>query len=344
MRVTDPGGAEGTDEITIYPGDSPPRIVIEQPLETLTWGVGQEIDFYGKAWPEAGAGTQLPASHLVWRTTLAHCPGGPDACHRHPLRTFAGVETGTLVAPDHDYPSYIDFELTATDSRGLQAKKTVRLQPRAVTLHLRSQPPGIALGVGNTTQPSPFAVTVIEGANVTLSAPQQAQVAGNSYTFEGWSDGGARAHSIPTGAGGTYTAIYSGPPCGCEEEPGEEESPVTPPASAGQDRPGASGDPSGPAAVAPPTIGAHPRASTAATSARFVFAGPSDGLLYVCKLDRRPFVPCGSPQGYRRLRPGRHTFRVAVAGVGGAPASAPAVFSWRVVVPDAESRARRPHR
>ena len=34
---------------------------------------------------------------------------------------FPGVETGSLVAPDHDYPSRIDIDLTATDARGLAA-------------------------------------------------------------------------------------------------------------------------------------------------------------------------------------------------------------------------------
>jgi glucose/arabinose dehydrogenase len=348
LRVTDPTGAEGIDEITIYPGDSPPRIVIEKPEETLTWGVGQEIEFYGKAWPEGGAGTQLPASHLVWRTTLAHCPGGPDACHRHPLRTFAGVETGTLVAPSHDYPSFIDFELTATDSRGLAATETVRLQPRAVTLDLRSNPPGIALGIGNTTHATPFAMTAIEGTNVALSAPQQAQVGGNTYTFEGWSDGGARVHSVLVlaSASGPYTAVYSGPPLPeepGEEEPGVEESPTAPPATGGDasGRPGGSLDQVAAGPPAPPTISVHPRASTAATSARFVFAGTTAGLRYVCRLDRRPYTPCGSPLAYRRLRPGRHTFRVAVADADGAPASAAAVFSWRVLVPAPEPRLAR---
>ena len=339
LRVTDPGGAEGVDQVTIYPGDSPPRIVIEKPKEeagtTPTWGVGQEIELYGKAWPEAGAGTQLPASHLVWRTTLAHCPGGPDACHRHPLRTFAGVEAGTLVAPNHDYPSFIDFELTATDSRGLAATRTVRLQPRAVTLDLRSEPPGIALGVGNATHATPFATTAIEAANVTLSAPSQAQIGGASYTFEGWSDGGARTHSVLAGASATYTAVYSGPALP-EEPDGEEE--AAPPAGGGSEgRPGPPAPPPDPAAPAAPTIGVHPRASTAATTARFVFAAAA-GQRYLCKLDRRPYAPCGSPQSYRRLRPGRHTFRVVVAGADGEPASAPAVFSWRVVAPVAEPR------
>ena len=334
VKVTDPDHKTGTDEVTVYPGDSPPRIVIEEPLETLTWGVGQAIDFYGKAWPQAGVGTQLPASHLFWSTTLAHCPGGAGACHEHPLRMFPGVETGTLVAPSHDYPSYIDLELTATDVRGLAATKTVRLQPRGVTLDLRSDPPGISLTAGNSVHASPFAVTAIEGANVTLAAPQQTQLGGNSYLFQGWSDGGARVHSVLAGAAGVYTATYSGPQL--PEEPGGGGPPTAPAGGGGvENQPGSSGPPAPPA---PPTVRVHPRARTAATSARFVFGDSAAGLHYSCKLDRKAYAPCGSPQVYKNLRPGRHTFRVAVAGADGAPLSVPAVFSWRVLDSAAEPR------
>ena len=43
-----------------------------------------------------------------------HCPT-VDTCHVHPGETFDGVASGSFVAPDHEYPSYLRLSLTATD-------------------------------------------------------------------------------------------------------------------------------------------------------------------------------------------------------------------------------------
>ena len=47
---------------------------------------------------------------------MQHCPSN---CHSHPVQSFAGVAGGSFVAPDHEYPSYLELRLTATDSGGL---------------------------------------------------------------------------------------------------------------------------------------------------------------------------------------------------------------------------------
>jgi len=308
LRVTDPTGAVGSDRVTVYPGDSPPRIVIEEPLESLTWGVGQAIDFYGKAWAEAGDGTQLEAKRLYWRTTLAHCPGGPDACHEHPLRIFPGAETGTLIAPDHDYPSYIRLALTATDPRGLAATKTVQLQPRAVSLDVRSDPPGVALTAGTLTGSQPLDLTAIEGANITLAAPASAQIGGEPYAFRGWSDGGPRVHSLVARGSGGYVATYS---------------PTSPGRGAG-----GSGAPAPVARLGAPLLGRHPARRGAARTARFEFSLPG-AVRFRCRLDGAAPRPCRSPRVYRGLRPGPHVLRVVAFGTDGR-ASDPAVFRWRV--------------
>ena len=58
-------------------------------------------------------------------------------------KTFAGVASGSFTAPDHEYPSYLELELTATDSGGLTDTKTIRLDPRTVTLTFSSIPGGL---------------------------------------------------------------------------------------------------------------------------------------------------------------------------------------------------------
>jgi hypothetical protein len=42
----------------------------------------------------------------------------------------------------------------------------------------------------------------------------------------------------------------------------------------------------------------------------FRFFDPAPGATYLCRLDGAPFKPCTSPTVYRRLKPGRHVFRV----------------------------------
>jgi hypothetical protein len=42
----------------------------------------------------------------------------------------------------------------------------------------------------------------------------------------------------------------------------------------------------------------------------FVFTDAAPGVTYLCRLDEKPFRPCGSTVVYRHLKRGRHTFRV----------------------------------
>src|SRR5262249_14693663 len=141
-----------------------------------------------------------------WSTRLLHCPTGPNACHAHPLETFAGVRGGELIAPEHDYPSYIEITLRVAHRRGLSGSKTIKLEPRAVNLSIVSQPPGIDLTAGLLQGLSPLSLTAIEGAHVLLSAPATAQIGGKAYTWQSWSDGGGRIHTVQATKSGTLTA------------------------------------------------------------------------------------------------------------------------------------------
>ena len=211
VRVTDSEGLSSVDQVAIYPGDSPPIPKILTPTETapgsgvgsLNWHVGQQIDFSGSA--TDAEGNDLPSARFYWRTRILHCP---SLCHSHPLQVFPDVTSGSLVAPDHDYPSHIEITLTATDLRGLSASRTIRLDPDTVDLTLESQPPGISLNAGTLEQAAPFTATVIEDSNVTLTAPPTAEIGGNEYRWASWSDSGARAHSVAAGAPATYTAVF----------------------------------------------------------------------------------------------------------------------------------------
>jgi len=192
---------------------SPPTPVIDTPASTLTWAVGDEISFSGHATdPDQGT---LPASALTWTEIIHHCTT-PTSCHTHTVQTFPGVASGTLNAPDHDYPSWLELQLTATDDTGQSATASLRLDPKTVDLTFTSVPAGLSLTVGSTGSTTPFTRTVIQKSQNTISAPSPQTLNGTSYAFQGWSDGGAATHTItaPT-SNATYTATYQAQTSGC---------------------------------------------------------------------------------------------------------------------------------
>lgn len=324
VRVSDGKGAKSVDRVTVYPHDTPPDPEIIAPVASpgdpdtasLTWRVGQAIEFSGVA--EDGEDGTLPPTQLDWSSRLYHCP---SACHAHPLQAFPSAASGTLIAPDHDYPSYIDLTFTAVDSRGLSVSKTIAVKPRTVQLTVRSRPEGITLSAGLLTQPGPIQLTSIEGSNVGLSAPPTAVLGGRTYAFAGWSDGGARAHSLVADGSATYTADYA--------EVLDPPSPSAPPAGdAGKAPPRERSSP----VPARSQLSLHPLRRTDSSSARFEFRSPTAGAGYVCKLDDGKAVPCRSPRSYRGLKPGRHVFRVYAEAEGDDTVlSAATVFRWRVL-------------
>jgi hypothetical protein len=152
----------------------------------------------------------LLASALSWSLILHHCsPDDPSACHEHAVEDFPGVANGSFVAPDHEYPAYLELRLTATDSRGLTDTKSVRLDPRVVTLEFLTRPDHMRLTVGSDQSKAPFSRTVIVGSTNSVSAPSPQRRRGESYRFHHWSDGGARSHDlVAPDTDTTYTATY----------------------------------------------------------------------------------------------------------------------------------------
>ena len=208
LRVTDDQGATDTTSVTITVGNTRPVAVIDTPSASLTWRVGQTIHFSGHA-TDAQDG-RLPASKLRWSVILHHCFTQLN-CHTHLIQTFTGVASGTVTAPDHDYPCWLELRLTATDSGGLRSRTSVRLNPRTVVLTFTTSHPGVnlKLGVNSTARLAPFSTTVVVGSNNSVSAPSPQTVNGLTYLFSSWSDGGAQSHVIVAPATNTtYTANY----------------------------------------------------------------------------------------------------------------------------------------
>jgi glucose/arabinose dehydrogenase len=204
LRVTDLDGASDTASVTITVGNTAPTATINLPTAGTTWQVGTVVNFSGSA-TDAQDGA-LPSSALNWDLVLQHCPSN---CHSHPLQSYAGVASGSFTAPDHDYPSYLELRLTATDSGGLAHTATMRLDPRTVVLTFQTNPGGLELTVNGTSAKTTFSRTVIVGSSNTLIAPTPQTKGRKSYSFQSWSDGGAQTHNIVAPATATtYTARF----------------------------------------------------------------------------------------------------------------------------------------
>ncbi|HLO28815.1 MAG TPA: NPCBM/NEW2 domain-containing protein, partial [Anaerolineales bacterium] len=206
------GGANGVKDLAGNPlttdkvwsfitsANQPPTATINQPASTLTYKVGDVINYSGSATdPEDGT---LPASGLAWQIVVHHCPGG--ACHTHLLITGSGG-SGSFTVPDHGDESYLEIILTATDSGGLADTKSVSIQPQTVTLTLATSPTGLQVVYGGESGVAPMVRTTIVGSSHTIYAPSPQ----GSQAFASWSDGGTQQHNITVGMSNvTYTATF----------------------------------------------------------------------------------------------------------------------------------------
>jgi glucose/arabinose dehydrogenase/PKD repeat protein len=202
LRVTDDKGATDTDSKTITVGNTAPSAVIDTPSSSLTWKVGDMINFSGHATDtQDGA---LPASALSWTSIMHHCTT-PSSCHTHTIEAIDGVSAGSFAAPDHAYPSWLELRLTATDSGGLTSTKSIQLNPKTAVLTFKTNPSGLTLAVNAAQHTTPFSATVIVGSANSVGAPSPEA----SNYFRSWSDGGAQSHTVTAPAADmTDTAGY----------------------------------------------------------------------------------------------------------------------------------------
>ena len=203
VKVTDPDGASDTDSVEVQAGNSPPSAQITAPAPSLTWAAGDTVAFSGTGTDPQQA--TLPATAFDWRVIVNHCP---STCHQHVMEEVADTTSGSFTAPDHEYPSTLTVELTVTDSGGLTDTDSVEIDPRTVQLTLDSLPAGLEVSLDDTTQEAPLSATVIENSQHTVIAPPTVTLAGGTYSFSSWSDGGAATHNVKVDASQTLTAGY----------------------------------------------------------------------------------------------------------------------------------------
>jgi glucose/arabinose dehydrogenase len=212
VRVTDSQLASDTTSLAISAGNTGPTAVIDSPATSITWLSGGSIGFSGHA-TDAQDGT-LPASALRWRLLLHPCPER-RGCQGRVVQTRDAVSSGTMRAPDHRKPGWLELQVTATDSGGWSTTSSVWLRPRTVELTFRTNRSGPVLHdllVDGTRRSTPFRTTVVVGSSNRVGAPAQRWFHQQLYHFSSWSDGRRRSHTFRAPASPTtYVARYRTP-------------------------------------------------------------------------------------------------------------------------------------
>lgn len=202
----DDGALSAPATIRIDAGNAAPVATIVAPTADKLFRVGEEITLTGTATdPEDGT---LADSALTWTVVLHH------DTHIHPFFGPASGNGLVITAPAPEglaaaANSYLEIQLTVTDSEGLTTTVTQALRPNLVDLTVATEPAGLTVEVNGTPVVAPHTVTSWEGYEIDVNAPDQSQACADSWLFERWSDGGAAAHSIATPASDTtYTATF----------------------------------------------------------------------------------------------------------------------------------------
>jgi len=74
-----------------------------------------------------------------------------------------------------------------------------------------------------------------------------------------------------------------------------------------------------------------PKAKIHSTTAKFKFSSSESGSSFECKLDKKPFKKCKSPKRYKKLKPGKHVFKVRAIDAAGNVDGTPAKRKFRVL-------------
>ena len=206
VTVSDGRGGTGSATLRIDAGNTAPVPVINTPTDAQLFRVGETITLNG-AGTDAQDGS-VPDNRLTWEVILHH---NNDHTHPYVPATVGNNITFTAPAPEDlaaAAGSFLEIRLTATDANGLSATVARNFQPRRVNITLATNPAGLNLTVngGNVTGATTFVSW--DGYLLNVNAPDQS-ANGQSYIFQSWSDGGARAHAIATPATATvYTATF----------------------------------------------------------------------------------------------------------------------------------------
>jgi glucose/arabinose dehydrogenase len=203
LTVDDGLGRNPTDTVTItVEGDGPPEATITQPVNNSKFRIGTTVELNGTAVDDNDG--DLTGNSVEWQVLLHH------NTHIHGIGTFNGTSAAFEALDDHDSDSSYEIRFKATDSADQTDTETVFIQPETSQLTLASAPPGAPISYsGESFAEAPLLKTPAVGYRASIAAAASFVKDGQTYDFTGWSDGGARQHTITVPpVNSTLTASY----------------------------------------------------------------------------------------------------------------------------------------
>ncbi len=213
--VTDEGGASSVSPpVRIVSGNGRPNVTLAVPAAGSRFNAGDAIAYAGSASdPEDGP---LACEGFTWQVLFHHND------HIHPyLGPIQGSCSGSFATQTHgetDPNVWYELRLSVSDSgqplgagAELTQSQSVNVLPNVSTIRLETAPyPGLAVLLDAVPSPAPITADSVVGLVRTIGAPNgQIAGAGRTWSWIGWSDGGAREHEIVTPATSTtYTATF----------------------------------------------------------------------------------------------------------------------------------------
>lgn len=213
--VTDEGGASTVSApVHIVSGNRRPTVGLTQPTSGARFNAGDTIAYVGSASdPEEGP---LPCAGFVWQVMFHHND------HVHPfLGPIQGGCSGsfsTETRGESDPNVWYEVRLSVADTGSplgpgaeLTDTRSTDVLPNLSTIRLETAPlPSFHVLLDAVPRPAPLTADSVVGLVRTIGAPNgQIAGAGRTWSWIGWSDGGARVHEIvtpPTST--TYTATF----------------------------------------------------------------------------------------------------------------------------------------
>ena len=203
LTVADPQGNTDQDTVEVSPGNAPPQIAFTAGAVTYTAGTDATATVTASD-PDA-----MDSATTSWAVSLIHVNHAHEAAGAS--FTGGGQTVTWPTATDHDSDSYYVVRATATDERGLRTTITRELRPLTAPLSVTSTPAGASFSYGGQ-QRTTLGPEAAIGFQTTLVAPETHQVGGETWLFDGWSDGGPRSRALTILPGGVnLVARYRDP-------------------------------------------------------------------------------------------------------------------------------------
>ena len=214
VTVTDDEGLSSLGPpMRIVSGNRRPMAVAVTPAAGTMYDAGGTISYSGTGTdPEDGS---LACSKFAWQVVFHH----NDHVHPYlgPIQGNCGGSFATATRGETETSVWYEVRITVGDSGQpigttgtLTHTASVDVHPNLATIQLATVPePSLALELDSVAASTPFSSQSVVGLIRSIGAPDGQVASGRTWTWVGWSDGGARQHEVATPPGSTtYSATF----------------------------------------------------------------------------------------------------------------------------------------